>query len=409
LLALKGSREHPSIAVGTKDPGRNHESHGSELSWLEPIQTDVESVRSVFEGDGGSTVGVEEELMTLDPETLDLAPVAAEVIEAAALDGRVKAELPAAQLETVTTPCETVGEAAAQLLDMRRSVAAAAEGRARLAAAGVHPFTDPVGEVSPERKRRPLVVEYGAVARLQLVFGLHVHVRVGGADRSLAVYNALRSYLPDLAALTANAPYVAGRDAGMASVRPKISELLPRQGVPPAFEDWNAYATAMSWGARAGAFDHPRMWWWELRPHPGFGTLELRVPDQQTTVADTAAVAAVAQSLAAWLADRHDSGERLPVHETWRIEQNRWSAARHGLRGSLADLDTGERRPARSRVRSLLEQLEPVAQRLGCEQELQGAYGLAASNGAERMRAAAEGDTGRAVAWLADRFLCEGD
>jgi carboxylate-amine ligase len=349
LLALNGPGQHPGVAAGAEDPGRNHESHGSELSWLEPIQTDVRSVRAAFDGDGATTVGLEEELMTLDPGSLDLAPVAAEVIDAAAMDGRVKGELPAAQLETTTTPCETVAQAAGQLLELRRAVASAAGGVARMGAAGVHPFADPLGAVSPERRRRPLVVEYGDVARLQLVFGLHVHVRVAGADRALAVYNALRSYLPELAALAANAPFVAGRDARMASVRPKISELLPRQGVPPAFASWDAYAAAMSWGEAAGAFDHPRMWWWELRPHPGFGTLELRAPDQQTTVAESAAVAAVVQALVAWLAARHDDGEALPVHETWRIEQNRWSAARHGLDGVVADLDTGERRPTRSR------------------------------------------------------------
>jgi glutamate---cysteine ligase / carboxylate-amine ligase len=395
--------------VGAEDPGRDHESHGSELSSLAPIQTDAASVREVFGGEGDLSVGLEEELMTLDPGSLDLAPVAADVIAAAALDGRVKSELPAAQLETVTTPCATVREAAAQLSGLRRAVAEAAEGVARPGAAGVHPFADPLGVVSAERRRRPLVVEYGEIARLQLVFGLHVHVRIAGADRALAVYNALRSYLPELAALAANAPFMAGRDTGMASVRPKISELLPRQGVPPAFADWEEYAAAMSWGAAAGAFDHPRMWWWELRPHPGFGTLELRVPDQQTTVGDAAAVAALVQCLAAWLADRYDAGEALPVHATWRIEQNRWSAARHGLKGTLAGLDSGERRPARSRLRSLVEQLEPVAGRLGCASELRAAHALAGAGGAEKLRDAAKGDPRRAAAWLADRFLVEGD
>ena len=391
--------------MGTKDPRRNDESHGGQLSSLEPIQTDEASVRAVFDGEGDLSVGIEEELMTLDPETFDLSPVAAQVIEAAAMDGRVKSELPAAQLETVTSPCATVGAAAEQVYENRRAVARAADRFAKLGAAGVHPFAEPRGVVTTERQRRPLVVEYGEVARLQLVFGLHVHVRVGGADRALAVYNALRSYLPELAALAANAPFIAGVDTGMASVRPKISELLPRQGVPPAFANWHEYSDAMSWGDAAGAFDHPRMWWWELRPHPGFGTLELRVPDQQTTVAETAAVAAVVQSLVAQLADRHDAGERLPVHPTWRIEQNRWSAARHGLKGVLADLDSGEAGPTRTRVRALIEALEPVTGRLGCAGELREAHSLAASGGAERMRAAADGDPCRAAAWLADRFL----
>lgn len=347
--------------------------------------------------------------MTLDPDTLDLAPVAARVIAAAALDETVKAELPAAQLETVTAPAATVGEVAGQALELRRAVADAAAGIASVGAAGVHPFADPLGVVSEERRRRPMVLEYGEIARLQLVFGLHVHVRVAGEQRALAVYNALRSYLPQLAALAANAPFFAGEDSGMASVRPKISELLPRQGVPPALASWDEYAKAMDWGSASRAFEHPRMWWWELRPHPGFGTLELRVPDQQTTVSDTAAVAAVAQSLVAWLAERHDAGERLPVHPTWRIEENRWSAARHGLNGTLADLDSGDPRPTRDVVRELIEVIGPTADRLGARAELGSAARLAEAGGAERLRAAAGGDPREAAAWIADRFLTEGD
>lgn len=343
--------------------------------------------------------------MLLDRDTLDLAPVAAEVVAAAAADGRVKAELPAAQLEAITTPVATVADASAQLAEGRRLVARACAGVAVPAAVGVHPFTRPLGTVAEDRRRRDVVVELGEVARLQLVAGLHLHVRVTGARRALAVYNAIRSYLPQIAALAANAPFVAGRDAGMASVRPKISELLPRQGVPPALASWAEYSRALSWGERSGAFWHPRLWWWELRPHPGFGTIELRVPDQQTTVAASAAVAAVAHSLAAWLAARHDDGEALAADPTWKIEQNRWSAARHGLAGEMADLDSGDRRPTRERLGALLDALAPTADRLGCARELEDARGLASANGAERLRAAAGGDPRRATAWLAERFL----
>lgn len=391
--------------MGVEDAGRDDEAHGRDVAPQPAIETDAASLRAAFDGEGPFTVGVEEELMTLDPESLDLAPVAAAVIEAASADGLVKGELPAAQLETVTRPAATVGDVAAQLAERRRLVARACAGLAIPAAGAVHPFADPLGVVSEARRYQATTVEYGDVARLQLVFGLHVHVRAPGAERALAVYNALRSYLPELAALAANGPFVAGRDSGMASVRPKISELLPRQGVPPALGSWDEYADAFAWGAASGAFHHPRMWWWELRPHPGYGTLELRVPDQQTTVAESAAVAALAQSLVAWLAERHDEGERLAVHPTWRIEQNRWSAARHGLPGTLANLDSGEPRPTRERVAGLIERLEPVAARLGCSDQLADAAALAAAGGAERLRAETAGDPWRATAWLAERFL----
>ncbi|HYI99807.1 MAG TPA: YbdK family carboxylate-amine ligase [Thermoleophilaceae bacterium] len=388
-----------------EDAGRDDEAHGGDVAPPTAIETDAASLRAAFDGDGTFTVGIEEELMTLDPETLDLAPVAAAVIEAASADGLVKGELPAAQLETVTGPAATVGEVAQQLARRRRLVARACAGLATPAAGAVHPFTDLLGTVSEDRRYQATTVEYGEVARLQLVFGLHVHVRAPGVERALAVYNALRSYLPELAALAANAPFLAGRDTGMASVRPKISELLPRQGVPPALASWDEYADAFAWGRASGGFHHPRMWWWELRPHPGFGTLELRVPDQQTTVGESAAIAAVAQSLVASLAERHDAGEALPVHPTWRIEQNRWSAARHGLAGMLADLDSGEPRPTRDRVAGLLDELAPVAARLGCSDELADAVALATAGGSDRLRAAAAGDPRRAAAWLADHFL----
>ena len=192
---------------------------------------------------------------------------------------------------------------------------------------------------NPGERYRAIGAEYAAVANRQLVFGLHVHVAVRGADRALAVYNALRSYLPELAAAAANAPFYEGRDSGLASVRSRISGLLPRQGVPPAFESFEAYEGALRWCG----FEDPRQWWWELRLHPTLGTVEVRVPDTQRTVEETTAIGAFVHALVKHLAERHDAGERLPVAEAWRIDQNRWSACRHGLEGEMLDLESGER------------------------------------------------------------------
>ena len=221
------------------------------------------------------------------------------------------------------------------------------------------------------------------------------------------MYNALRSYLPELLALSANAPFHAGEDTGLASVRPKIGEQLPRQGVPPVLDSWDQFEGALAWGARAGALPEPRVWWWELRPHPIHGTLELRVPDTQATVRESVAIVAVIHALAAWLAGRHDSGEKLPLAPTWRIEENRWAALRHGVHGQLADLETGERSATRDRLEALLGDLAPTAEALGCAGELAGALELARANGADRQRASAgDGPDLRAVvAGLADRFL----
>lgn len=365
---------------------------------------DIEHLRAAFDG-GGPTVGLEEELMLLDPETLDLAPRAAEVLEALAGDLRFKGELPAAQVELISRPRETVGEAAEEVLAARARLAEAASPLLP-AGAGAHPFAAPRGELSADPRYAFTREEYGPVARRQLVFGLHVHVKIAGAERALEVYNALRSYLPELAALAANAPFHGGEDTGFASIRPKLSELLPRQGVPPELGGVEDLARALRFGRTAGTYPEARMWWWELRPHPVLGTLELRVPDQQATAGETAAVAAVAHSLTVALAERRDAGEELVVHPSWKIAENRWSAARYGLAGSLADLDTGRPAPARGRVLDLIESLAPVAERLGCSAELERAMALAQRNGAERLRIAAAGGGLRAVAEeLAERFL----
>ena len=235
--------------------------------------------------------------MLLDPETLDLTGVAAQILRGG---GRVKLELPAAQLEVATAPAASVDDAIAELAAGRRELAEMAAGVARPAAAGVHPFAAPIGALNAGERYDAILADYGDVARSQQVCALQVHVALGSADATLAVYNALRGHLPELAALAANAPFHAGRDTGLASVRPLIGGLLPRQGVPPVIPSWEAFAEMLGW------LKDPRQWWWELRPHPAFGTLELRVCDAQTTVAEAAAVASFAHALVAWLAERFE-------------------------------------------------------------------------------------------------------
>jgi carboxylate-amine ligase len=345
------------------------------------------ALRAAFDEPSAVTVGLEEELMLLDGATLDLAPHASEVLAGLGDDPRFKLEMPAAQLEIVTAPHPTVAAAAEELARARADLAAEVEGRFRLAGAGAHPFAAGSGPLNPGPRYAAIGAEYASVARRQLVFGLHVHVAIRGADRALAVYNALRSYLPELAALAANAPFYEGRDSGLASVRSRLSGLLPRQGVPPSFDSFEAYADALRWCD----FDDPRQWWWELRLHPLLGTVEVRVPDTQRTVAETAAIAEVVLALATHLGDHHDAGEALLVADSWRIDQNRWSACRHGLDGHMIDLVSGERRPTRERLAALTG-------RLG--------VALPAGDGASRQRevAAERGPHGLAR-WLTDGFL----
>src|SRR5215210_3237617 len=274
-----------------------------------PRTLDPAALRAAFDAVAPLTLGIEEEAMLLDAASLALLPRAAEVIDGLGGDPRFTLELPASQLEIVLPPVATVAEAAGALAAARRDLAGAVEGIGLLAAAGAHPLWPPTGELDASESRAAFAAEYGVVAELQTVCALQVHVAVGGHERTRVVHNALRSHLPEIAALAANAPYYAGRDTGLASVRPKLCDVLPRQGVPPVIQSWDAFVDALRWGFEAGALPTTGRWWWELRPHLTHGTLELRVPDAQATVEDAVAVAAFAHSLAAWLAERHDCGD----------------------------------------------------------------------------------------------------
>jgi glutamate---cysteine ligase / carboxylate-amine ligase len=364
-------------------------------------------IAAAFEREEPMTIGAEEELMLLDPVDHDLAPEAVRVLELLEGDARFKPELPASQIESLTTPAATVRELAAQLAASRRTLAAAVDGVVDLAAAGVHPTAEPEGEINPGPRYEALARRYGrSIVSRQLVCALQLHVAPGSAESALAVYNALRSYLPAIAAVAANAPFLAGADTGLASVRPRIAQLLPRQGVPPAFSSWDEFAAALEWGVAGEVIGDRASWWWELRPHFGFGTLELRVPDAQTTVADAGAIAAFAQCLVAWLADGYRERGALPVHPSWRIAENRWLAARGGVDADLADLDTGHPCPLRARLDALLEELAPVAERLDCSTELRHLRSLVDRNGAIRQReVAAERGLDGLVGWLCGEFL----
>jgi carboxylate-amine ligase len=367
---------------------------------------DADGWRTLLDGVTDFTIGVEEELMLLDPDTLDLLPAAARVHAELGDAVSLRTELLAAQVETASPVCATIGEAAAAVADARRVLAAGVEGWARLASAGTHPFTDPEVELIDDPKYARLIQEFRWVLSRENAFGLHVHVAVRGADRALAVHDALRSYLPELAALAGNAPLHAGRDTGLASLRPKLCDLLPRQGVPPAWGSWEARADFERWGRRGGVFPGAGEPWYELRPHDEVGTIELRVPDSQSTPEEAAGVIAFAAGLVAWLAERHDAGESLPVHDHSRIVENRWRAMRHGLGGSLLDLDSGEPQPTRARIVALIDAVSPAAERLGGAAELEHARTLAARNGAERQRAlAAERGPRGVVEWLVGAFV----
>lgn len=360
-------------------------------------------LRQRFDSAPRYRVGIEDEVMVLDADTFSLAPRAPEVLGRLDGDPRFKLELPASQLEIVTPPCRSVSEASALLADARRALVNATGGDFAFAGAGIHPFSPGVGELNRGARYERIAREYGRIAQRQLSCALQVHVSVGDAERALAIYNAARSYLPLVAALAANAPFYEGLDTGLASVRPKVAELLPRQGVPPAIAGWEEFCDMLSLAADSD----PAIWWWELRPHAVFGTLEFRVPDGQTTPDGAGAIAAVIQSLVAWLGARHDAREHMPVEPRWRISENRWSACRYGVEGMVVDPQTQERTQMRDALTALLQSLAPVAEELGCAAQLERAHCLVEENGAMAQRRV--GDPHAVARWLAERFLADAD
>lgn len=363
------------------------------------------ALRRAFDEAAEHTVGIEDEVMLLDPDSHQLVARAVDVMAVVQDHGPFKLELPASQLEIITEPAETALEVCRAAWDARSELVRRTQGLVALAAAGAHPSSPATGELNDLSRYQDTISAFGALAQHQLVCAFQVHVAPGGADRALAVYNAARSYLPLLAALSANAPFYEGRDSGLASIRPKLCELLPRQGIPPPIASWDEFAEFLRWGSTARLF-RPGAWWWELRPHREFGTLEFRVPDGQSSLADAGAVTAVIQALVVWLGRRHDSGERLDVTPAWKIAENRWSACRFGVEGQMADLRTGALAPTRSCLHELLDELEPVGRELGATVLLTRARELAECNGAMRQRqAAATAGIGGVAGWLSERFL----
>ena len=352
----------------------------------EPSGLTADACAGAFDATEPYTIGIEEELMLLDAETLDLTPAIEDVFPRLGSDPRFAKELRASMIETVSHVCANAAEAEAELRAARRDLLAAVDGHVLVAAAGTHPCSTRWGDITPGDRYQQIADLYPWAATRGMMCGLHVHVAVGSADRALAVYNALRSYAPELSALAANSPFFEATDTGLASVRPILNEAFPRAGTPPRLESWRDFVELLDWGRRGGSFPDATFLWWEIRPHPLFGTLELRIPDAATRVEDAGAIAAVAQCLVAWLGERFDAGEQLPSHDSFRIGENAWSALRYGLDGWLLDLDTGDAEPTRDRIHAVLSQLEPVAARLGCPQQLEHARTLLLDNGAERQR-----------------------
>jgi glutamate---cysteine ligase / carboxylate-amine ligase len=337
------------------------------VSWQELLAKS----RADFDAGTDLTVAVEEEFALLDPQTLELTNRFEEVYAAAVetdLAPHIVGELIASEVEVRTGRCEGFAEAAAAMAERRAQIHAVARDL-QLALGGVatHPWSrwqDQRIIDTPHYRRNDEILRY--VVWRNNTFGLHVHVGIAGADRAIAVHDALRNFLPEFLALSASSPFVEGVNSGLHSARTEIfTRMFPRCGIPDAYGDWRGWEDYVSFLYRTGSITEHTQVWWSVRPHLAFPTVEIRIADGQPDLGEAQSLAAFGYALAARCARAHDESEALPSLPNRLLEENLWRAIRYGLSGELLDFERGEPIAARRRIDELFEWVGPVADELG--------------------------------------------
>ncbi len=352
-----------------------------------------------FTSNDRPTIGVELELHLVDAETGELVSAANELLD---LMGRghpggehptAKHELFQSTVEIITGICETPAEAHADLAATLAELRSHAEPRGIVPiSSGTHPFAMARDQlVSPDQRYHDLVEAMQWPARRLLICGMHVHVGVADGERAISVINELRRHLPVLLALSASSPYFEGEDSGLASARSKVFESLPTAGLPPQISDWVDFEAFMSTLLDADCISSIREVWWDIRPHPDFGTVELRMCDAPPTLREAIGLAALAQALVVRTNRLLDAGELPSPPREWTVRENRWLAGRYGTDAELIVFDqpggTAVRRPVRELATELVDDLRPIAAELGSEAELDSVLEiLEHGTGAQRQR-----------------------
>lgn len=326
--------------------------------------------RERFERSTDFTVGLEEEYQLLDPATLALTNRFEELIDSAeeGLRPHLAGELIASEIEFKTGRAASFPEAARELIEGRLATLALADRLGiALGVTGVHPFSPWTEQrIIDTPHYRRVEGELGYIAWINNTWSVHLHAGVRGADRAVAVSTAMRSVLPELLALSANSAIYEGRPTRLHSTRVQVfTKSFPRCGVPDAYGSWDEYAAFVDMLERTGSIVESTQIWWSVRPHHSFGTVEVRICDGQTGMGEALAVAALAMACIAAFARDHDAGRPLPTHARGLIDENVWRAQRHGLEGSLIDLDRLTVRPATRAIEELLDWSAPVHEPLG--------------------------------------------
>ncbi|MEO6212025.1 MAG: carboxylate-amine ligase [Vicinamibacterales bacterium] len=321
------------------------------------------------------TVGVEEEFQIVDPQTCELKSHVSQLLasSAASLGDQIKREMHQSIVEVGTKVCNDVGELQEEIFRIRRDLAASAD-RAGLAvaAAGTHPFSHWKDQVlSPGVRYESIVEELQQLARSLLIFGLHVHVAVPDRQTAIDLMNQARYFIPHLLALSTSSPFWMGRDTGLKSYRTTIFRRFPRTGVPEHFDSWSEYENYIKLLVDLKCIEDARKIWWDIRPHPTYGTLEFRVCDVPTRPADAVMLGALCQAIIVKLHKLYTRNMGYRIYARALIEENKWRAARWGLDGKLIDFGKQAEVPMRDLALELLEFVDDVVDELGSREAVE--------------------------------------
>src|SRR5947207_10721743 len=355
------------------------------------------------------TIGVEEEFQIIDPKTCELRSHVMQLVNeiSPSIQDQVKHEMHQSIVETGTNICENVGELRVEMQRTRGELIAAAE-RAGLqvAAAGTHPFSSWMDQViSPGERYENIVEELQQLARSLLIFGLHVHVAVPDRSAMIDLMNEARYFLPHLLALSTSSPFWMGRDTGLKSFRTTVFRRFPRTGIPEQFGSWSEYEEYLNLLVELKCIDNGKKVWWDLRPHPTFGTLEFRVCDVPTSPRATIALAALAQAIVVKLYRLRRSNLGFRIYPRNLVEENKWRAARYGIEGKLIDFGKRAEVPMKDLALELLAFVDDVVDELGSRAALQYIHrivdeGTSADRQLDVFRRT--GDLKAAVQWVVD-------
>ena len=319
--------------------------------------------------DHAFTIGVEEEFQIVDPDTWELRSHVSELLAsgAPALGDQLKRELHQSIVEVGTKICANVRELESEICRIRRELSDSAERVGlRIAAAGTHPFSRWMDQViSPGERYEHIVEELQQLARSLLIFGLHIHVAVPDRTSTIELMNEARYFLPHLLALSTSSPFWQGRDTGLKSYRTTVFRRFPRSGIPEHFTSWSEYDEYLTTLVDLRCIDNGKKIWWDLRPHPTFGTLEFRICDVPTSPRVTIALAALAQAIVVKLYRLRRKNLGFRIYARALVEENKWRAARYGLEGQLIGFGRRKEVPMRDLALELLEFLDDVLDELG--------------------------------------------